>query len=185
MCIRDRVKFEPNAKTNSISKQVNFDPITENQVNFDTHSSIKSILMPRHKTQLISVLTPKTGVFRPLHKNQINADPPYWNGVIFDKPHNNQINFILHWNHIKFDPPHWNQANLDHPHKNQVTLHAQPKNMWFSPRVQIKQVNFDHPHNNQINFILTVKSSQARSPTLRSNQFRPLFRKSCKFPCSH
>ena len=35
-----------------------------------------------------------------------------------------------------------------------------------------KKINFDHLHNNQINFIPTL-SSQVRSATLRSSQFRP------------
>ena len=48
--------------------------------------------------------------------------------VIFDNPHNNQINLILHWNKVKFDSPNRNEVNLDHPYKVQVNFHAHIKN---------------------------------------------------------
>ena len=68
---------------------------------------------PDKKPQLISIFTLKTRRFRPLHKNQINADPSHSNEVILGNPHKDQINFILRWNQVEFDPPNWNQVNLE------------------------------------------------------------------------
>ena len=128
---------------------------------------------PTKKPQWISMRTPKTCIFRPLNKNQINADPPHWSEVIFDKPHNNEIRFILHWNQVKFDPPHCNQGDLDHHTKCKSSCMLTLKASDFHPGFK-NQVNFHHPHNTQINFIPTLKSSQIRSPTLKSSQNGPL-----------
>ena len=124
----------------------------------------------------------KTSHFRPLHKNQINADPPHWSEVIFYNPLNNEIRFILHWNQIKSDPPHCNQGDLDHHTKSKSICMLRLKASDFRPCFK-NQVNFDHPHNNQISFIPTLKSSQIRSPALKSSQNGPPTRKTSQFSC--
>ena len=61
---------------------------------------------------------------------------------------------------------------------------ARTKSKWFSTSVQII-CQFPPPTQKQITFISTLKSSQGRSPMLRSSHFRPPSQKSSKFPCSH
>ena len=88
-------------------------------------------------TRLILFRTPKKQIILDRYtKNKTIPTHHTQNLVIFDRPHHNQIHFILHWNQVEFDPPHWNQVNLDHPHKIQVNLHFHTKNKWFSARVQ-------------------------------------------------
>ena len=55
-----------------------------NQVKFDPNTEIKTIWTTHTKYKSTCVLTLTTSDFRPAFKNQVN----------FDRPHNNQINFI-------------------------------------------------------------------------------------------
>ena len=57
---------------------------------------------PETQTKLISIQTLERVIFDPHTKpsqlwsllcNQVNPDPPHWNYVYFDHPHNNQVNF--------------------------------------------------------------------------------------------
>ena len=101
------------------------------------------------------------------------------NEAIFDKLHN-QIDFILHWNQVKFDP-HTEIKSI-------CTTHAKWKSVFMlTPKTSDyrtsfnNQVNVDCPLNDQIIFILTLKSSQIRSPTLKSSQIRSPTLKSRQF----
>ena len=69
---------------------------------FDPHSQNNSFSMPPDKkNKLISIQTlnnvsfhshPRTSQFRSMHWNQGSSDPPNWNEVYFDHPHNKQVN---------------------------------------------------------------------------------------------
>ena len=91
--------------------------------------------MPRHKNSVNFDPDAERMPFSTATQKQINADPPHWNEIILNHPHNSQIFFMRHWNQVKFELPYWNQVNSDQPHKMQVSFHAHTKNEWFSPRV--------------------------------------------------
>ena len=105
---------------------------------------------PDPKTFVTLILTLKSNGLRRLHKNQINTDPPNWNEVIFDNPHNNQIRFIWLWNQVKFETLHWNPVNLNRHDQTHLNFHAHTKTKDYR-QAHKNKVNF-HPNRKQVKF---------------------------------
>ena len=133
------------------------------QVDFDA---------PDTKTFLLSIQTLETSHFRPLHKNQIDADPPHWNDVIFDHAHKNQTYFIAAQNEIKSNSIHHTEI------KSIWTTHTKLSQFSWSYQKQVisgqhtsnKSIATTYTQPNQFHPYTEIKSGLI--PTLRSSRFR-------------
>ena len=169
-------------------KRSQFRSPTQNQVDFDPHSNIKSISMPRHKnrvkfdvdtknkslsttqikTKSISMLTLKPRDLRPASNYRVN----------FDHPHKNQVYRSPHYKHMNFGP----HSQFLAPEQKQVNCDPNTKTESNSiPHTKSSQ--FRRHHWNQVNSIPNKKSSKIRCPdtetemisikTLKPSFFRP------------
>ena len=93
-----------------------FRPQYWSQVIFDPQFGMP----PDTKTKLISIQTLKQVIFDP-HKKPSQ----FWS---------------LHWNQVNSDPPQWNHVYFDHPH-NQVNFDANTKTTQFSGRVTLRAIH--------------------------------------------
>ena len=131
-----------------------FRPHHWNQVNFDAHSNIESISMPRHKNRVnfspftwndsFSTAARRPSHFRSLHWKLVNSDP-HWNQDSFDHPHSAQINFMPTLKSSQVRPPTL-KSDQFRPHTiNQVNFIAHTGTKWFSARTQkIKSIPIPH-----------------------------------------
>ena len=97
----------------------------------------------------------------PRHKSRVNFDPETKNksfSTTTKKP--SQFQFIR-WNQVNFGLPH-NKTNFDAPrHENQINFDPDSKPRLFRP-----------PHKTKSILIPALKSSQSRSPKLKSSLIR-------------
>ena len=132
-------------------------------MNFDPHSISSLFRCPDTKSHSISIRTLKASHFRPLHKNQINADPPHCNEVIFDNPQTT-TKYVSSYTRIKSSSiPHINQTNFD----------PNTKTKSFSTPKQ-KPSHFRSPHKEQVNFDHHTKTKLISMQLLKPSKFRSL-----------
>ena len=156
-------------------------PAYKNQVNFDNfnhpHKNLShslptlktSHLRPAGITKSNLIQRPKTSIFRPAHKDEVDFDPrtknkPVDPDVNFDparehpnnfQPHNfNQFNFDLHSDIKPISKPRCkNSINFDHDVENK-SFATWTQNQIIADPLHWFEVIFDNPRNNQIRFTL-------------------------------